>query len=82
MSAGGGLGGARAQYHLRQVAVFLNMHAINKPELMVPHAVEKFDKEGNLLDKSIEDRIVKLLEALYEWTLLLKQKQNVSYTEN
>ena len=74
MSVAGRLGGARAQYHMRQVAVFLNMHAINKPELLIPSALEKFDKDGNLIDKSIEERIVELLEALYEWTLLLKQK--------
>jgi len=32
MSASTGmLGGARAQYHLRQMFVYLNMHAINRP---------------------------------------------------
>src|SRR4029078_4374862 len=31
----GMLGGARAQYHLRQIFVFLNMHPINRPEIMV-----------------------------------------------
>ncbi len=74
MSAGGGLGGGRAQYHMRQVAVYLNMQPINKPELMVPRANEKFDKDGNLVDSSIEDKILNLLEALYEWTILLKRK--------
>jgi chromate reductase len=73
MSAGGGLGAARAQYHLRQMAVYLNMHPLNKPELFVPHAIEKFDREGNLIDSSIEERIVILLEALYEWTIQLKK---------
>jgi chromate reductase, NAD(P)H dehydrogenase (quinone) len=46
----GMLGGARAQYHLRQMFVFLNMHAINAPEVIVTSASDKFDAEGNLLD--------------------------------
>lgn len=74
MSAGGGLGGARAQYHFRQIAVVLNMYPLNKPELMVPLSWEKFDKNGNLLDKSVEQKITNLLNALYEWTIKLKCK--------
>src|SRR5579883_1519371 len=42
------LGGARAQYHLRQTCVFLDMHPLNRPEVMVSKAQEKFDAEGNL----------------------------------
>ena len=33
MGAGGGMGTSRAQYHLRQVCVFLNLHVLNKPEV-------------------------------------------------
>lgn len=33
MSAGGGSGGSKAQFALRQSAVFLNMHLVNKPEV-------------------------------------------------
>lgn len=73
MSTGGGLGGARAQYHFRQIAVVLNMYPLNKPELMVPNSWEKFDRDGNLIDKSVENKISNLLEALYEWTLRLKK---------
>ena len=29
------LGGARAQYHLRQIFVYLNMYPINRPEVIV-----------------------------------------------
>ena len=70
------MGGGRAQYHLRQVAVYLNMHVLNKPELMVQKAKEKFDKDGNLLDRSIEERISKLLDALYDWTIQLMSKSS------
>lgn len=34
----GMLGGARAQYHLRQSFVFLNMYPINHPEVMLASA--------------------------------------------
>ena len=41
MGASGGVSGTmRAQYHLRQVAVFLNMFALNKPEVFVARAAE------------------------------------------
>ncbi|MEM2373429.1 MAG: NAD(P)H-dependent oxidoreductase [Thermoproteota archaeon] len=48
----GTLGGARAQYHLRQVLIALNMYPINRPEVMVPLAREKFDENGRLIDES------------------------------
>ena len=67
MGAGGRLGTARAQYHFRQIAVYTNMFTFNRPELFVPRAYEKFDKEGNLLDESIKERIKVLLETLADW---------------
>src|SRR6185503_8696163 len=42
----GATGSARAQYHLRQMFVFLNMHAMNQPEVMIGKASEKFDANG------------------------------------
>lgn len=42
MSASVGmLGGARAQYHLRQIFVYLNMYTINGPEVIVTFAQNK-----------------------------------------
>lgn len=72
MGAGGRLGTARAQYHLRQIAVFLNMHPINKPEVLVQFAGEKFDSNGHLTDQQSRDQIRALLEALLKWTRQLK----------
>src|ERR1022692_1054349 len=44
MGASGGLQGtSRAQYHLRQVFVFLNMYPLNRPEVMIAGASQKFD---------------------------------------
>ena len=42
----GMLGTARAQYHLRQMFVFLNMFPLNQPEVMISYADDKFDNEG------------------------------------
>jgi chromate reductase len=68
----GMLGGARAQYHLRQTFVFLNMHPINRPEVMVPFAPQKFDEKGNLLDDKTKQLIRELLQNLVAWTQKLR----------
>jgi chromate reductase, NAD(P)H dehydrogenase (quinone) len=69
MSASVGmLGGARAQYHLRQMFVFLNMHPTNVPEVIVTFASDKFDSEGTLLDENTEKFLTLLLQNLSSWT--------------
>jgi chromate reductase, NAD(P)H dehydrogenase (quinone) len=76
MSASTGrFGGARAQYHLRQTFVFLNMHPVNKPEIMVPDAIHNFDENGKLTNETTRKLIVQLLEALASWTKQLSNKQ-------
>ncbi|MFZ4773148.1 MAG: NADPH-dependent FMN reductase [Chlamydiia bacterium] len=62
----GNLGTSRAQYHLRQILLALNMHALNKPELMVSSAQDKFDQEGKLIDSNTRKKIGELLEALVQ----------------
>ena len=74
MGAGGGLGTARAQYHLRQVAVFTNMHPLNRPEVFVHNAREKFDAQGEVLDPQIKEKVKQLLIALVDWTNRIKSK--------
>jgi chromate reductase len=64
----GQLGSSRAQYHLRQVFVFLDMHPINKPEVMIAKAAEKFDAQLNLTDPKARELVAALLKALAEWT--------------
>jgi chromate reductase len=69
MSASTGmLGGARAQYHLRQVFVFLNMHPVNHPEILVAFANQKFDQNGRLTDEKTKELIRNLLDTLVAWT--------------
>lgn len=75
VSTGGGPGGgARAQYHLRQIGVFLDLHFINKPELMLSlrHHPRKFDDEGNLVDPQSLDKLNQLLVSLHDFALQLR----------
>jgi chromate reductase len=60
----GVLGTARAQYHLRQCLVFLDMPAVNQPEVMIAQAAQKFDAEGNLTDDKTRELTAKLLANL------------------
>lgn len=64
----GALGTARAQYHLRQMFVFLNMYPVNQPEVMVSNAHQRFDQEGNLTDETSKKLVQQLLTELVSWT--------------
>jgi len=66
------LGTARAQYHLRQSCVFLNMHPLNQPEVLVAAAQDKIDSAGRLTDEKTREKIADLLTALVAWTRRLK----------
>lgn len=68
----GMLGTARAQYHLRQSCVFLNMYPLNRPEVMVPFAQDKIDDQGRLTDQKTREKIAELVEALIVWARRLK----------
>ena len=71
----GAIGTARAQYHLRQVFVFLNMFPINQPEVMISNAGERFDAAGNLTDETTKKLIRQLLQSLADWTRQLMQSR-------
>ena len=71
-ASAGAQGTSRAQYHLRQCFVFLNMHTINKPEVFIANAAQKFDAEGNLTDEKSREMIGRLLESLAAWTRKLR----------
>jgi chromate reductase, NAD(P)H dehydrogenase (quinone) len=68
----GTLGTARAQYHLRQSFVFLNMIAVNQPEVMISLAQEKIDKDGKVTDQKTREKIGELAQNLVAWTKRLK----------
>lgn len=69
----GMLGGARAQYHLRQMFVFLGMHPLNRPEVIVPFAGEKIDEKGRVTDEKTREKIRELVESLAAWTRKLQK---------
>ena len=69
----GMLGTARAQYHLRQSFVFLNMIPMNQPEVMVAFAEEKVDSNGRLTDLPTREIIKRFIEALDNWVRKFKR---------
>jgi chromate reductase len=66
------LGSARAQYHLRQCFVFLNMYPVNQPEVLIASAAQRFNERGELTDETSRELIRKLLAELMAWTKRLK----------
>ncbi|KAH7536782.1 hypothetical protein FEM48_Zijuj03G0023000 [Ziziphus jujuba var. spinosa] len=70
LSAGG------AQYHLRQIGVHIDLYFINKPEIFVNayQTPAKFDRDGNLIDEAVKEKLKELLLALQAFTLRLKGK--------
>lgn len=68
----GNFGTVRAQMHLRQICVYTNMFPINKPEVLIFRAQEKFDAEGRLVDEATRGFIRDLLSALADWTHRLR----------
>lgn len=64
MGSGGGMGTSRAQYHLRQVCVFLDLYALNKPEVFCNAFDGSFDENGNLVNQNMQELILNQLQAL------------------
>ncbi|MBV8538394.1 MAG: NADPH-dependent FMN reductase, partial [Alphaproteobacteria bacterium] len=61
-------GTTRAQYHLRQVCVFLDLWPINKPEVLIAQAQTKFNDKGELTDEATKKLIQEHLVNLVGWT--------------
>ena len=70
----GRFGTARAQYHLRQVFVTLNMYTLTQPEALISSATTLFDAEGVLTDEDTKDRLQRLLKQLALWTRRIKMR--------
>jgi chromate reductase, NAD(P)H dehydrogenase (quinone) len=75
LGAGAGMAGtARAQYDFRRACVFLDIHPINKPEVLIGQAQTKFEADGRLNDEAARGFIRDLLTALESWTRLIGRK--------
>ena len=68
-AAGGALGTARAQYQLRQSMVFLDGRPVNKPEVMIAQAQNRF-VDGKLTDETAGKLLAELGASL---TLAIRQ---------
>jgi chromate reductase len=69
MGVSTGLNGTvRAQFHLRQILVGVNVHFINRPEVMIRQAADKFDASGALTDEKSREHIQALVAGLVDWT--------------
>jgi chromate reductase len=74
LGAGGRGGTDRAQYHLRSVLSHLNMHVVNKPEVLINMPGRKiFDEQGNLLDEVAINLMRQLLQNLVDHTHQLRK---------
>lgn len=67
-ASNGMIGTGRGQHHLRQICIQIDMYPLNKPEVMIPFAQDRFDADGNLNDEKTRSKIKALVEALVEWT--------------
>jgi chromate reductase len=68
----GPVGTARVQYDLRKVLGFMNTFTVNKPEVFISFAQNKFNAQGELTDESTGKFIADLLVSLQN----LKQRVN------
>jgi chromate reductase len=80
----GAFGAVRAQYHLRQSFVFLDMHPVNQPEVAIANAAKVFGEDGSLQDATTRQRIAELMRALADLTRRLateRAKDTVSASQ-
>ena len=69
----GVIGGARCQYHLRQILVFLDAMVMNKPEFMGGVIQNKVDPQtGEVIDQSTLDHLTGQLTAFGEFIQRVK----------
>jgi chromate reductase len=53
--------------------IFLNGMVLNKPEVMIANASQRFDEQGRLTDEKTREFIRGLLIALKDWTERLRR---------
>lgn len=68
----GAFGTVRAQLHLRQICVFLDMLPFNKPEVLVRDPATKFDAAGRLVDAPTAALLDEFVAAFLRWVRRLQ----------
>ena len=61
-ASGGAIGGARMQYHLRQILVFLDAQVLNKPEVFVTFGNSKVEA-GRVIDAATREAMAAQLAS-------------------
>jgi chromate reductase len=64
-AAGGMLGGARAQYHMRQAMVFLDALVFNRPEVLVSFVKSKVDETRGVVTDEPTREVIKTQLAAF-----------------
>jgi chromate reductase len=64
----GPLGGARVQSELRRVLLCLDALVLQKPEIYVGNAQNKFDSEGRCVDEATRHYLRAQMQAFVSWT--------------
>jgi len=63
----GPVGGARVQYDLRKVMLFLNAMVLVKPEVFIGGAAAKFDPSGRCTDETTRKFVGDQMRAFEQW---------------
>lgn len=71
-AAGGLLGGARMQYHLRQSLTSIDALMFGRPEVFVTFAAQKFDEAGEIKDQTTRDMVKAQLAAFEKFVERVK----------
>lgn len=69
----GPLGGARSQYDLRKIMVFLDALVLNKPEIFIGMAPAKFDAAGALTDAPTREILGRQMAALEKFVQFVRR---------
>lgn len=78
MGASIGISGTiRAQMHFRQISTTTNMLLVNRPQVYVAKAADKFDSDGRLVDEDARHFINLLMKELLNWTLKITNQQSL-----
>jgi chromate reductase len=66
-ASAGPVGGARVQYDLRKVMLFMNAQVLAKPEVFIGLAGTKFDAEGRCTDETTRKFVTDQMAAFQRW---------------
>ncbi|WP_261803402.1 NADPH-dependent FMN reductase [Variovorax sp. PAMC26660] len=66
-AAPGPVGGARVQYELRKVLLFMDAMVLSKPEVFIAHAASKFGPDGACIDETTRRFVTDQMAAFRHW---------------